>query len=107
MSSSSNNHTIVLVQTTNNPSSRGYSDYNTLSAALDHITELFEAQLKASHPHSAEITYDYSELERFLDNSLFDLVLLVYDPTIIAYIPHNKAKIKQLILNQFKEQANN
>ena len=55
--------------------SRTYADYNTLQAATEGIVSMYEAHLKATNKQAAQITYDVTDLHRFLD-SLGDISCL-------------------------------
>lgn len=57
------------------------------------------------NPHSPSITYDISELFKFVDN-LYDLSCLVQQPTTNTYVPHNKEWLKEKIYGMLKKQAN-
>ena len=53
----SGKHTIILMQYTQNTSTRTYSDYETVGAACDGICHLFEQRLKKLNPSVQNITY--------------------------------------------------
>ena len=69
-------HTILLVQT-GAVSTRTFSDYETVPAAMDGVCGMFEKRLKALNPSMRQITYDINDLFTFID-SLPDLSALVY-----------------------------
>ncbi|CAL8469589.1 g9130 [Coccomyxa elongata] len=97
-------HTIILVQRTQAKNSRTFLDYETLSRAVDGICALFERDLKEKYPHQRELTYDVQQLFQWLDH-LHDLSALVYDAKLTAYLPFNKAWIKEKMLKQLQRQA--
>ena len=69
-------HTILLVQA-GAVGSRTFSDYETVSAAMDGVCAMFEKRLKSLNPSMRQITYDINDLFTFID-SLPDLSALVY-----------------------------
>eukprot|EP01027_Heterolobosea_sp_BB2_P000252 GEZU01000378.1.p1 GENE.GEZU01000378.1~~GEZU01000378.1.p1 ORF type:complete len:103 (+),score=22.61 GEZU01000378.1:91-399(+) len=97
-------HTIVLLQPHNNTNSRTYYDYESVSKAMDGICQLFETQLKRNNPTVRNITYDISDLYKYIDN-LPDLSCLVFTPETNMYAPFNKDWIKQKIFAHLKRQA--
>eukprot|EP00053_Salpingoeca_punica_P000719 m.30043 g.30043 ORF g.30043 m.30043 type:complete len:103 (+) comp10517_c0_seq1:310-618(+) len=97
-------HTIVLLQTTRNPNTRTYSDFETAGEALDGILKLYEAHLKARFPQRAHIDYDISELFAYID-ALGDLSCLVFQKSTGQYLPHHKEWIKEQILGMLQRQA--
>ena len=70
------------------------------------ICQLFEQKLKMDHPNTRNITYDVSDLFRYID-SLADLSALVYNSQIRAYEPYNKDWIKNRVFAHLKKQAQN
>jgi hypothetical protein len=99
-------HTILLAQFTDKANSRQYSDFETLTQALDGICQLYEQRLKNQQPHQSHITYDITDLFLYIDE-LPDLAALVYDISINAYKPYNKQWIKDQVLSHLKQQAAN
>lgn len=65
---------------------------------------MFEAKLKSENPHTQKITYDVSHLFAFID-ALTDLVALTFDTRLMAYVPRNKAWIKDAVFAHLKKQA--
>ncbi len=72
-------HTIVLVQPTASKSSRTFSDYENVTAAMDGVCGMFEKRLKELNPNMRQITYDINDLYRYID-MLHDLSALVFVP---------------------------
>jgi hypothetical protein len=68
------------------------------------ICKIYEEHLRQLNPHSPSITYDISQLFKFIDD-LFDLSCLVHQPTTASYIPHNKEWLKEKIYGMLKKQA--
>eukprot|EP00475_Leptophrys_vorax_P001733 TRINITY_DN1095_c2_g1_i1.p5 TRINITY_DN1095_c2_g1~~TRINITY_DN1095_c2_g1_i1.p5 ORF type:complete len:102 (+),score=7.73 TRINITY_DN1095_c2_g1_i1:536-841(+) len=87
-------HTIVLMQTGAGQATRTFLDYNTTAEAIDGLCGIFERQLKDMNPGAKNITYDISELYKFMD-ALPDLSALVFDEAIGAYLPFDRQWIKQ------------
>ncbi|CAK0784599.1 hypothetical protein CVIRNUC_007803 [Coccomyxa viridis] len=97
-------HTIILVQKTPSRASRTFLDYETISGAVDGICNMFERDLKERNSHQRELTYDVQQLFQWIDH-LHDLSALVYDDKKTAYLPFNKAWVKERVLKQLKRQA--
>mmetsp|Transcript_6847 Transcript_6847/g.17508 ORF Transcript_6847/g.17508 Transcript_6847/m.17508 type:complete len:105 (-) Transcript_6847:699-1013(-) len=97
-------HTIILVQSTLHQGSRTYMDYETLTSAVDGVCQMFEQKLKELNPNLPNITYEVSDLFRYVD-SLVDMSALVYDPKTMAYQPHDKEWIKNRVFNHLKKQV--
>lgn len=87
-------HTIVLLQAGVEPWTRTYSDYDSVSRAMDGVCALFEKQLRSSDPSLRNISYEISALYTYID-SLPDITALVFEPRLKAYIPHDRQWIKQ------------
>ena len=97
-------HTILLMQPTANKASRTFMDYETVAACMDGVCGMFERELKRLNPQLRNITYDISDLYRYIDN-LADLSALVYSPQINAYQPCNRQWIKQRAFQHLKRLA--
>ncbi len=97
-------HTILLVQPTQRPESRTWSDYESINECMEGICKIFEEHLKKQNPHSPSITYDVSQLFDFIDR-LADLSCLVYQKNSSTYAPHNKDWIKEQIYVLLRRQA--
>lgn len=69
-------HTIILVQYTGSFQTRTYMDFPTVSAGLDALVKMYEHKLKELNPNVNNITYDISDLYKFMD-SLHDICGLV------------------------------
>ncbi len=68
------------------------------------ICQLYEQKLKMDHPNTRNITYDVSDLFRYID-SLADLSALVFNPQLRAYEPYNKKWVKDRVFAHLKKQA--
>jgi hypothetical protein len=97
-------HTILLVQPGSKPESRTYSDYETVSEAMEGVCKVYEEHLKGLNPSRPAITYDISQLFDFLDE-LADLSCLVYQKANNTYAPYNKEWIKEKIYVLLRRQA--
>lgn len=87
-------HTIVLVQTKGKPT-RTYFDFESTPDAMLGICTIFENKLKEDFPKMKEISYDVSDLHKYID-SLPDISCLVLEKD--SYIPHGKEWIKKRVL---------
>eukprot|EP01065_Artemidia_motanka_P053600 TRINITY_DN998_c13_g1_i1.p3 TRINITY_DN998_c13_g1~~TRINITY_DN998_c13_g1_i1.p3 ORF type:complete len:103 (+),score=27.17 TRINITY_DN998_c13_g1_i1:94-402(+) len=96
-------HTIVLYQPTKANNSRTFSDFENTSDAMNGLCQMFERKLKSKSPTSAELTYDVSDLFRFLD-ALEDLSLLVFNEQRKAYQPYGADWIKNKLYLHLKQQ---
>lgn len=96
-------HTILLVQTSKSENTKKWSDFEETSSALAAICQLFEEKLRREHPNMKEITYDGSDLLKFVDE-LTDLAILIYLPQDKHYVPYGKTWIKEQLINHLKRQ---
>ncbi|KAJ6434833.1 hypothetical protein OIU84_000136 [Salix udensis] len=99
-----NRHTIVLMQTSQNRSTRTFMDYDSISQAMDGICAIYERKLKDLNPANRNITYDIGDLYNFIDG-LADMSALVYDHSIQAYLPNDRQWIKQRLIQHLKKLA--
>ncbi|KAB2077614.1 hypothetical protein ERO13_A06G102300v2 [Gossypium hirsutum] len=99
-----NKHTIVLMQTSQNRSTRTFMDYSSVTQAMDGICGLYERKLKELNPATRNITYDIVDLYNFIDG-LADMSALVYDHSIQAYLPYDRQWIKQKVFQHLKKLA--
>ncbi|XP_021758024.1 enhancer of rudimentary homolog [Chenopodium quinoa] len=99
-----NRHTIILMQTSQNRSTRTFMDYESISQAMDGICALYERKLKEINPALRNISYDIGDLYNFIDG-LADLSALVYEHSIQGYLPYDRQWIKQKTLQRLKKLA--
>ena len=59
-------HTIVLIQYTSNLQTRSYIDFPSVGAAMDALVKMYEHKLKELNPSLQHITYDISDLYKYL-----------------------------------------
>ncbi|KAL2629255.1 hypothetical protein R1flu_013941 [Riccia fluitans] len=97
-------HTIILMQPITSRATRTFMDFETVPAAMDGICGIYEKKLKELNPNVHNITYDISDLYKFID-SLTDMSALVFDPSINAYIPYDRQWIKQRAFQHLKKLA--
>ncbi|XP_072153442.1 enhancer of rudimentary homolog isoform X2 [Bemisia tabaci] len=69
-------HTILLIQLSNKPETRTYSDYESINECMEGVCKIYEEHLKRQNPNTPAITYDISQLFHFMDQ-LADLSCLV------------------------------
>ena len=65
---------------------------------------MYEHKLKELNPSVQHITYDISDLYKYLD-SLTDVCGLVFDPASNKYEPKDRSWLKQKIFAHLKDQA--
>jgi hypothetical protein len=99
-------HTILLVQFSKNEQTKKWSDHETTPDALATICNHFEEKLRRDKPNMKEITYDGSDLLKFVEE-VSDLAILVYSPQDKTYVPYGKNWIKEQLLNHLKRQISN
>uniref|UniRef100_M8BPZ9 Enhancer of rudimentary homolog n=1 Tax=Aegilops tauschii TaxID=37682 RepID=M8BPZ9_AEGTA len=97
-------HTIILMQPSQNRSSRTFMDYNSINHALDGICGLYERKIRDINPMIPNITYDITDLYNFIDG-LADISALVYDHEIHAFLPYDRQWIKQKLFQHLKKLA--
>ncbi|KAL6767581.1 hypothetical protein ACKKBF_B35815 [Auxenochlorella protothecoides x Auxenochlorella symbiontica] len=101
MSLEDKRHTIVLLQTGRDKSSRTFSDFDSTADALTGICSMYEKLLRELNPHLAEMTYELDDLFAYLDR-LPEVSMLIYDPSLDAYTPHTRAWVKKAALAQLQ-----
>ncbi|KAG0571910.1 hypothetical protein M758_9G119400 [Ceratodon purpureus] len=99
-------HTIILMQPTPNRATRTFMDYESVPAAMDGICGMIEKRLKEANPNLRNITYDISDLYKYIE-ALTDMSALVFDPSIRAYAPFDRSWIKQQAFQRLKRLAKN
>jgi hypothetical protein len=72
----SGKHTIILIQYTSSLQSRAYMDFAGVNISMDAIVKLYEHKLKELNPTVPQITYEITDLYKFLDD-LADICALV------------------------------
>jgi hypothetical protein len=104
MPKNANQHTLILVQYTPAYETRGYMDFPNQSAAMDALIKMYETKLRELNPQIKHITYDVSDLLKFLD-TLTDLVAMVCDNAVGKYDPRDRNWIKDRIVQHLRGQA--
>uniref|UniRef100_A0A0G4FYA5 Enhancer of rudimentary homolog n=1 Tax=Chromera velia CCMP2878 TaxID=1169474 RepID=A0A0G4FYA5_9ALVE len=97
-------HTILLVQFGPDTSSRTYEDFETTTEAFDGICRLYEQALKEANPTLPSVTYDLSELFKYIDG-IGDICVLVFNDKTSSYEPHTKEWIKTQLFHHLKRQV--
>ncbi|KAG4100645.1 enhancer of rudimentary [Neocallimastix lanati (nom. inval.)] len=95
-------HTIILIQRKKARNSRTYMDFNTVALAIEELIRLYEGYLQEQNPNARNINYDISDLNEYIDH-FEDIGCLVYEPSVQAYIPHDRDWIKSRIFNHLKK----
>ncbi|KAJ1990679.1 positive regulation of Notch signaling pathway [Dimargaris cristalligena] len=96
-------HTLLLTQVKDH-TSRRYYDYESATLMVEALISFYEARLKSLNPSQSHINYHIDDLNKFIDNHT-DMSCYVYDDSIRAYRPHDKAWIKQTIYRTLKKQT--
>mmetsp|Transcript_20840 Transcript_20840/g.31046 ORF Transcript_20840/g.31046 Transcript_20840/m.31046 type:complete len:109 (-) Transcript_20840:20-346(-) len=104
MSSGKGKHTILLSQSTKNRGSRRWDDFETVSAAMNALCQMFERELQRRHPERRQITYDVKDLTQYID-SFTEFCAMIFDPATAAYQPHSKDWIKKRVVRHLKSVA--
>jgi hypothetical protein len=99
-----NTHTLILIQYTGAFESRGYMDFNSVKEAMDALVKMYEMKLKELNPQVAHITYDVTDLFKFLD-SMTDLCALVFDNKTNKYDPKDRNWVKETIVSHLRGAA--
>ncbi|XP_066343198.1 enhancer of rudimentary homolog [Miscanthus floridulus] len=97
-------HTIILMQPSQNRSTRTFMDYDSVNHALDGICGLYERKIRNINPMVRNLTYDISDLYNFIDG-LTDISALVYDDSLHAFLPYDRQWIKQKLFQHLKRLA--
>jgi hypothetical protein len=97
-------HVILLYQYTADHNTKSFREFNSLNQAVQAIITLFEQLLQAKHPTSTKISYDLSNLYKYIDD-LEELVMLRLDSDAGMYAPMGKTKIKQQVLRYLRSQS--
>eukprot|EP01138_Halocafeteria_seosinensis_P000653 gb/GECG01000669.1/.p1 GENE.gb/GECG01000669.1/~~gb/GECG01000669.1/.p1 ORF type:complete len:134 (+),score=15.26 gb/GECG01000669.1/:1-402(+) len=97
-------HTIILIQPENAKSSRTFRDYQTKARAMDDLVRMYEARLKQLNPSVPDLTYDVSDLFKYLD-SMADISMLTLETSAGMYKPHPREEVKRQLYEHLKRQA--
>jgi len=97
-------HTLILIQDIPDKKSRTWNEYDSLAAALDGFTEMYEKQLRNLNPGTKQLSYTVADLHVYID-ALHDLSALVLDPASKQYAPRGKDFIKSELLKRLKQAA--
>ncbi|ONM16224.1 Enhancer of rudimentary-like protein [Zea mays] len=91
-------HTIILMQPSQNRSTRTFMDYDSVNHALDGM------KIRNINPMVRNLTYDIGDLYNFIDG-LTDISALVYDDSLHAFLPYDRQWIKQKLFQHLKRLA--
>ncbi|XP_050079188.1 enhancer of rudimentary homolog [Anopheles maculipalpis] len=97
-------HTILLLQPSSDPSTRTYSDYESVGQCMEGVCKIYEEILKRRNTNALTITYDISQLFDFIDQ-FSDFCCLVFQPMTNTYEPHTKQWVKENIYQYLKRVA--
>ena len=84
------------------PNSRTFADFPSPPKAADGCIASFEESLKLKNATKSQISYAASDLHAWLD-SLPQAGALVFDAKLQAYVPFDKAWLKQQVLLRLQE----
>ena len=108
-------HTLLLIQfDENEPHSRTYLDFDSVSDAMDAIAQIYENKLSDEKKKElaaageatddlVDVNYDMRGLVAFLDAHFYDIVCMVFDETQKIYVPHGKEWIKSRLYTYLKK----
>ncbi|OII71387.1 uncharacterized protein cubi_00765 [Cryptosporidium ubiquitum] len=99
-------HTLLLIQYSNNISTRSYMDYDSVSQAVDGVCQIYEQSIKCAFSNLKEVTYSIEDLVKYI-NSLYDICMLTRDGSNRRYIPHDRKWIIDQIYLKMKRRAAN
>eukprot|EP01080_Neovahlkampfia_damariscottae_P007837 gene7837-12311_t len=68
-------HTILLIQYSQNNSSKTYFDFESVQEAMNGVCQMYEKKLKKENPTKSEITYGLNDLLKYIDE-LHDICCL-------------------------------
>lgn len=97
-------HTIILLQADPSYESRTFLDFANVALSIDAIVKMFEHKLREMNPRIQQITYDVSDLFKYIDG-FHDICALVFDRNSAKYDPKDRNWIKEKIYNLLRKQA--
>lgn len=86
-------HTIMLIQPTQDVTSRTYTDHNSVADAMRNLLTTFENSKLREKRAAGPLSYTSNEALAFLD-SLHDISMLCFDGQLKAYVPYNRKFVK-------------
>ena len=101
---SNKGHTILLLQFTQDETTKTYVEYADISKCVDGVCQLYEQRLRLQNSDKQEVTYDVQQLFAYLDQ-LSDIGALVYNANIKAYEPKSREWVKQQVYCGLKGQV--
>uniref|UniRef100_A0A1B6MR03 Enhancer of rudimentary homolog n=1 Tax=Graphocephala atropunctata TaxID=36148 RepID=A0A1B6MR03_9HEMI len=93
-------HCILLVQV-GSLATRTFLEYESVTDCILGISKVYEEYLGVAHPLTPQITYNASQLLKFIED-VPDMSCLVYQQASNMYVPYNKLWIMEKVLNHFK-----
>lgn len=95
------------IQFTELPSSKSYIEVEGIDQLFECLLHLFELQVRMQHSEIVgldKITYDYKDVLLFLEN-LKSICVLIFDQTLMAFVPKDLEWIKQQLLQHLQIQS--
>ncbi|CAI2171938.1 17872_t:CDS:2 [Funneliformis geosporum] len=99
-----NGHTLLLFQKCNKP--RTWTEHENITLAIEAIITMYETRLAESRPTRGQIHYQVGDLIGFISQCK-EFAALVYDQTISAYVPRDKAWLQEKIVAHLRKKVGN
>ncbi|KAH8740308.1 hypothetical protein FG386_001583 [Cryptosporidium ryanae] len=99
-------HTLLLIQYSNDISTRSYMDYDSVTQAVDGLCQIYEQSIKCAFSNLKEVTYSVDDLIKYV-NSLYDICMLTRDGSNKRYIPHDRKWIVDQIFLKMRRKIIN
>ncbi|CAG8574826.1 1477_t:CDS:2, partial [Funneliformis caledonium] len=99
-----NGHTLLLFQRCNKP--RTWTEHENINFAVEAIIAMYETRLAESHPTRGQVHYKVGDLIGFISQCR-EFAALVYDQTINAYVPRDKAWLQEKIVAHMRRKLGN
>ncbi|KAL0220979.1 hypothetical protein RCL1_000833 [Eukaryota sp. TZLM3-RCL] len=97
-------HTILLIQGTQSFDSRTFTDFPSVNDALKSLVVMYEDQLKRINPTVVNIHYTLDDIITWV-NSLHDIVPLIFEQNINAYVAKDRGYIVNGLRRLFLKEA--
>lgn len=97
-------HTLLLQQPTQNKASRTWSEYRSVTEAVDSFITSYEAKLRSLNPNQKQLQYTVADLHKYVD-SMSDATLMIINEQTRQYAPKNKDFLKSQIMSRLRGAA--
>ena len=104
----SEEHTVLLIQFyAKDPNSRTYLDFDTVKDSMDALAQMYENHLKKERKEegadfddeNGDLEYDWRALNKFMDEQIADLTIMIFDDVQKIYVPHGREWIRSRIFS--------